>query len=174
MNIISSIINFLKSLFNSKTTSSDKAITQTTDRNKKYALIVGMETSAKFGSCPGADKDSNTMNALIGQYMDSTHIQRLNNASATRAAVVSALNEQIAKVPADGLFVFTYSGHGGQNSWSSSAKNEIDGKDEFLCLNDGGLLDDDLWTIFNRCKGRIFVVFDCCHSGTMYRLANGE
>ena len=82
----------------------------------------------------------------------------------------NALKEQIAKVPEDGLFIFTYSGHGGQYNKSSSAKNETDGRDEFLCLYDGALIDDELWTIMNECKGRVLCIYDCCHSGTMYRL----
>lgn len=82
----------------------------------------------------------------------------------------NALKEQIAKVPEDGLFIFTYSGHGGQYNKSSSAKNETDGMDEFLCLYDGALIDDELWTIMNECKGRVLCIYDCCHSGTMYRL----
>ena len=82
----------------------------------------------------------------------------------------NALKEQIAKVTEDGLFIFTYSGHGGQYNKSSSAKNETDGRDEFLCLYDGALIDDELWTIMNECKGRVLCIYDCCHSGTMYRL----
>ena len=88
----------------------------------------------------------------------------------TVAAVKKALEDQIEKVPEDGLFIFTYSGHGGQYDKSSTAKDETDGKDEFLCLYDGALIDNDLWVIFNKCKGRVFFVADCCHSGTIYRL----
>ena len=176
MKILNAIIGFFKNLFGKKTEGDGdcdncevKDVCQTTDRSKKYALVVGMESS-KWGACPGSTKDSNVMLELIKQYVDNDHIIKYNNGQGTVAAVKKALQEQIAKVPEDGLFIFTYSGHGGQNNYSSSAKDETDGKDEFLCLYDGGLIDNDLWTIFNQCKGRVFVVFDCCHSGTMYRL----
>lgn len=174
MNILKSILNFLKKLFDGSTSNGDCESCHakdcaTIDKSKKYAVIVGMETS-KYGACPGADKDSNTMLWMITQYVDNSHIVKLNNKQATRTAVVNALKSQIAKVPEDGLFVFTYSGHGGQGNYSSTAKDETDGKDEFLCLYDGALIDNDLWTIFNQCKGKVFVIFDCCHSGTMYRL----
>lgn len=49
-------------------------------------------------------------------------------------------------------------------------KDESDGMDEFLCLYDGQMIDNELWTIFGQCKGRIFFVADCCHSGTIFRL----
>lgn len=178
MKLIDAIIGFFKSLFGKNPDGNcddctDRTVCQTTDKNKKYVVIVGMETS-KWGGCPGADKDSNTMLSLIKQYVDDSHIVKLNNKQATVKAVTDALNEQIAKVPEDGLFIFTYSGHGGQNGKSASAKNETDGRDEFLCLYDGGLIDDDLWTIMNKCKGRVVCIYDCCHSGTMYRLPNEE
>ena len=53
------------------------------------------------------------MLGLIGQYMDSSHIVKLNNGQGTVDNVRKALAEQIEKVPEDGLFVFAYSGHGG-------------------------------------------------------------
>ena len=49
-------------------------------------------------------------------------------------------------------------------------KDESDGMDEFLCLYDGALIDNEMWVIMNACKGRVFCIYDCCHSGTMYRL----
>ena len=179
MKLIDIILNFLKSLFKKSDSNGNcpecevKDVCQTTDKNKKYAVIVGMETS-KWGSCPGADRDSNTMNAMISQYVDSSHIVRLNNKQATVSAFRKALTDQIAKVPEDGLLILTYSGHGGQYSKSSSAKDETDGKDEFLCLYDGAFIDNELWTIFGNCKGRVVQIFDCCHSSTMYRLPNEQ
>lgn len=179
MKIINAIIGFFKNLFGGKKPNANgecsdcevKEVCQTTDRTKKFALVVGVESS-KWGACPGSTKDSNVMLELIKQYVDDDddHIVKLNDRQGTVEAVRNALVDQIAKVPEDGLFIFTYSGHGGQNNRSSSAKDETDGRDEFLCLYDGGLIDNDLWEMFNQCKGRVFVVFDCCHSGTMYRL----
>lgn len=179
MKLIDIILSFLKSLFNKPTNNgdcdecTDRTVCQTTDKTKKYALVVGMETS-KWGGCPGADKDSNTMFSLIKQYVDADNIKRLNNAQATVSAFKKALTDQIAKVPEDGLLILTYSGHGGQYNKSSSAKDETDGRDEFLCLYDGALIDNDLWEMFGWCKGRILFVADCCHSGTIYRLPSEE
>lgn len=179
MKLINKLIEFFKTLFGKGSANgecgdcSEKDICQTVDRSKKYALIVGVESS-KWGACPGSTKDSNVMLGLVQQYVNDDHIIKYNDKQGTVAAVKKALEEQIAKVPDDGLFIFTYSGHGGQYNKSSSAKDETDGMDEFLCLYDGGLIDNDLWTIFNKCKGRIFFVADCCHSGTIYRLPSEQ
>lgn len=172
MQVIISILNFFKNIFN-KSKNNDcvicdnRSTCQTVDKNKRYAIIIGVETS-KWGSCPGSRKDSNMMYDMISQY--TSNIVRLNDSSATVNKVRDALKEQIEKVTEDGICYITYSGHGGQTPKKTNASNETDGKDEFLCLYDGYILDDELWTIFGECKGRIFVVFDCCHSSTMFRL----
>lgn len=173
MKWIKYLINLVKSIFSDNEecdTCFEKKCETLTNENR-YAVIVGMEKS-KWGNCPGADRDSNTMLSMISQYVDSSHIIKLNNAQATGTNVVNALKNQIAKVPEDGLMIFTYSGHGGQNNKSSNAKDEVDGKDEFLCLYDSGLIDNDIWVMFNQCKGRILFICDSCHSSTMYRLPN--
>ena len=175
MKIIDTIINFIKRVFNKSPNTEDcvdcseKSVCQPIDKNKKYALLIGMEIS-KWGSCPGANLDSNNMLGMVSQFVDSNHIVKLNDGKATKFAVVKALQDQIAKTPEDGIFVFTYSGHGGQMNASSTAKNETDGKDEFLCLYDNYLIDNDLWDIFNKCKGRILFIVDACHSSTMFSL----
>ena len=117
MKILTIIFDIIKEIFSKKTTDecdtcSDRVACTPIDRSKKYAVIVGLDNS-KWGSCPGADLDSNNMLGMISQFVDSSHIVKLNDGKATKAAVVKALNEQIAKVPEDGIFVFTYSGHGG-------------------------------------------------------------
>ena len=174
MKLIDIIVGFFKKIFSKKNDGEcgecyEKDVCQTVDRSKKYALIVGVEFS-KWGTCAGSNRDSDTMLGLIKQYVDGSHIVKLNNGQATTIAVRKALKEQIAKVPEDGLLIFAYSGHGGQTPKKSNASNETDGKDEFLCLYDGYILDDELWTIFGECKGRILFIVDACHSGTMYRL----
>lgn len=71
MKIINAIIGFFRNLFGKKPAGDGdcgncevKDICQTTDRNKKFAVIVGMENS-KWGRCSGSDKDSNVMLGLI-------------------------------------------------------------------------------------------------------------
>lgn len=177
MKLIDIILDFIKGVFSRKAEGEcdscfDRNACDPIDKSKKYAVIVGLDAS-KWGSCPGADLDSNNMLGMISQFVDSSHIVKLNDGKATKSAVVKALKDQMAKVPEDGLFVFTYSGHGGQMKSSSTAKNETDGKDEFLCLYDNYLIDNDLWDLFNQCKGRILFIVDACHSSTMFSLIQG-
>lgn len=62
--------------------------------------------------------------------------------------------------------ILYYSGHGGQNYYGDSS--EADGKDEYLCLYDCGLLDNTIWNTISQGKN-VMLIFDCCHSETMYR-----
>jgi len=51
----------------------------------------------------------------------------------------------------------------------SSDPFETDGRDEYICCYDEGVLDNDIWNIVSSAKGRVFLIFDCCHSQTMFR-----
>lgn len=66
--IINSILRFVKNLFTKNSddcdSCSDRTVCQTLDRNKKYAVILGLEKS-KWGSCSGSTKDSDTMFGMI-------------------------------------------------------------------------------------------------------------
>ena len=127
-------------------------------------VIVGMKNSAKFGKCLGADIDAATMTGILTKYGKPVILQDSN---ARKSAVVSALTEAIK---AD-LCIFFYSGHGGSDRFSDTKfdSTETDGKDEYLCLYDTYLRDTEIWSIISKAKGRVFMIFDCCHSATMFR-----
>ena len=131
----------------------------------RYALVLGIEKSAKFGACPGAKRDSLQMKKLLS---DKAALEYLSDANATKAHVVQMMKDLISKVPPDGMFILTYSGHGGSQRFADT-KNETDGQDEYLCLYDGYLKDDDIWDMVTKCRGKVFLFFDCCHSETMFR-----
>ena len=125
-------------------------------------VCIGMENSAKYGKCPGAGVDAARMYNLFKQnFHDVTLLQ---SGAATKAAVVAAM-ENAAK--ADFMILF-YSGHGG-----SAPGPEEDGRNEYLCLYNAMMLDDEVWAIITKCKGRVWLIFDCCHSETMYREYDG-
>lgn len=138
----------------------------------KY-LCVGMETSKRFGSCPGCQKDAERMAYLMSKdfgYAGDTLI----SGQATKEAVVSKLKAGIEATPEDGLFLFFYSGHGGQERLGGAEPTGADKDDEYLCLYDTHMLDDEIWSIVSKCKGRVFLYFDACHSATMYRSVASE
>ena len=131
-------------------------------------LCIGMENS-KFGNCPGAQVDATRMHNLLKKYSNKTTLLISNKA--TKSVVVQKMKE----VCQNDLAIIYYSGHGGDKKQTEETKlnfEEPSGKDQFLCLYDGGMLDDEIWSIISNAKGRVVLIFDCCHSGTMFRSAN--
>ena len=150
----------------STTNSTGNAASTNQTAVKVSAVVVGMENSRFAGSCPGAKYDSDRMFKLISQY--TSDIVLLQDASATRAAIINAMKKGVANA-ADGLFVFYYSGHGGSDPFPNTGIEETDGCDEYLCPYDTYLIDNDIWKIISASKGRVFIIFDCCHSQTCFR-----
>ena len=124
-------------------------------------VVVGMGVSGRYGKCPGADVDAVTMNRILSNYGKPTV---LVNQQATKAAVVNALKEAAKK----DLMIFFYSGHGGQER-VGDLSGEPDLKNEHLCLYNTYMLDNEIWEIVKGAKGRVVLIFDCCHSETMFR-----
>lgn len=134
-------------------------------------VVIGMETSQRFGSCPGCEKDSSLMAKLFRDAYGYP-VTLLQSEQATRVNVILAIQDAIRKTPEDGLFILYYSGHGGQellNAYNTEEPEGADKEDEYLCLYDTYLLDNEIWQLITRCKGRVFCCFDACHSKTMFR-----
>lgn len=140
------IVRYIKSLFSLATGKSKLA-----SKSDTACLVVGMERSKKFGSCPGANHDSNEMGKVLAKYGRTTLLQ---DGMATTGSIRSALTEAVKR----DLAIFYYSGHGGKS-----------GDSEFLCPSDGKFWDREIWDIVSNARGRVVLIFDCCHSGHMYR-----
>lgn len=136
------------------------------DSKTTSVVVIGMEKSKVYGNCPGAQFDSDRMYQFFKAKFDDVVL--LQNNRATKSAVLAALNNA---AKADFTIVF-YSGHGGSDPFpDTDIKNETDGKDEYLCLYDSYLRDNDIWKIISTKNGRTWMIFDCCHSETMFRSA---
>jgi hypothetical protein len=133
------------------------------DERDTSCVVVGMQNSSTYGSCSGSKLDSDNMCNVLSRYGNTKLLQ---SKQATRSTVISALDNALKKK----LCVFYYSGHGGQEKNSKG----VDGMAEFLCLNDGPLYDFEIWNYIQSAKGRVVMIFDCCHSATMYREIPGE
>ena len=129
---------------------------------KTGIVVVGVQHSAKYGTCPGAAVDSANMTALLSKYGTPVVLQ---DAKATKAAVSNAL---LNAVKNNDLAIFFFSGHGGSERLGD-VSDEADGKNEFICLYNTYMLDNEIWNIISQAKGRVFMIFDCCHSETMFR-----
>ena len=128
------------------------------------AVIVGVENSKFAGNCPGAKRDSNNMTSFLKKRVGKT--VTLQDKEATKSAVKKALSDAVESYD---YVVFYYSGHGGSEALSTTGIEEDDGQDEFLCLYDTWMLDNEIWNIISKAKGKVFLIFDCCHSETMFR-----
>lgn len=138
-----------------------------TDGPVRY-LVVGMETSRRFGSCPGCEIDAKRINAILSNAFGYKGDILISD-QATKVVVASKLREGISATPDNGMFIFCYSGHGGQEYLGGKEPDGAERQDEYLCLYDTYMQDDEIWEIVSKCKGRVFLYFDACHSATMYR-----
>lgn len=139
---------------------------QQADKDSTGVLCIGMENS-RFGNCPGARVDATRMHDLLKKNY-SNHTTLLLSQQATKAVVIQKMQEVCKK----DLAIIFYSGHGGDQKQSAATKlnwPEPTGKDQFLCLYDAALLDDEIWHIICGAKDRVVLICDCCHSGTMFR-----
>ena len=124
-------------------------------------VCIGVE-NGWAGACPGAAVDAKRMAKLL--KLQAGNAKLLLDKEATVNNVKAALSDA---VKSDFAVVF-YSGHGGQDSRGDAS--EADGKDEFMCLYDKPLYDNDIWKILSTGK-RVLLICDCCHSATMFRTA---
>ena len=130
--------------------------------DKTGIVIVGMQHSKRYGACEGASLDAGRMLGVLSKYGKPVVLQ---DRQATKAAVTTALQNAVQN---NDLTIFFYSGHGGSDP-IGDVSNETDGRNEYLCLYDTYMLDNEIWSIVSQSKGRVFMIFDCCHSETMFR-----
>ena len=136
------------------------------NKDTTSVLCIGMEKS-KYGECTGSQLDALRMFGLLSRSY-SKHATILISEQATRATVIQKMIETCQ----NDLAIIFYSGHGGEKRQTETTKEnfpEPSGKDQHLCLYDNYLLDDEIWEIICQAKGRVVLIFDCCHSATMYR-----
>jgi hypothetical protein len=93
----------------------------------------------------------------------------LINAAATLPAVSAAAAAACSGLKPGGLLILFGSSHGAQRQDFDG--DEPDGRDEAICLYDGAVTDDVVWSLLSRVPPgvRVWMVTDCCHSGTNFR-----
>lgn len=140
---------------------------------KASYLCVGMEMSGRFGACLGCKRDAEGLASLMkGSFGYRGDV--LISEQATKKRVSELLVKGIESTPEDGIFLFFYSGHGGQEWLGGSEPEGSDMMDEYICLYDSHMLDDEIWSIVSKCRGRVFLYFDACHSETLYRSVSSD
>lgn len=141
----------------------------------RRALCVGINdypgSKMDLAGCVNDAKDWQAL--LEGRGYSVAH---LHDAAATRAAILAGLQTLIGGAGDGDSLVFTFSGHG---SWlPDDDADEPDARDEMMCpydvMQDQFLLDDDLHAMFSLKPdtASLFVIADCCHSGSVVRYAS--
>jgi hypothetical protein len=138
-----------------------------------WGVFVGIaDYDGRMSDLPLCDEDAIRLRDRLAHrgFLDPAHTVLLTNQTATRAGMEEALRLMAERVGPEDRFVFFFSGHGGQTTWSADS-NEVDGLDEFICpsnaWNPGAdFTDDQLASWFDRIPARLGMVFlDSCNAG---------
>lgn len=138
---------------------------------KKEALLIGINyvgTSAQLNGCINDVKNVKKMLENDHKYTNITILTEDEKVQPTRNNILRAI-KTLVKSSADTLYLH-YSGHG--SYMADNNREESDRRDEALVPVDyqksGLIRDDDIKKILSTlpAKKKLFVVLDCCHSGT--------
>jgi hypothetical protein len=150
----------------------------------KRAVVVGVDLyqdTASFLPLRGCGNDADSIVALLQSRFGfkAEEIILLKNQEVTLEALRKTLQKNLVdELPADGVGVFYYAGHGlgipDQNG------DEADGLDEALVLHDTSktnlgsyLVDDEIQVLLEAVKTpNLLMLLDTCHSGTANRTAS--
>jgi hypothetical protein len=142
---------------------------------KAISLHIGLngvdpaEYEGWDGELTACEFDAKDMLAIAKRQKFTTSTSLLTK-KATADAVITAMQTAAKQLASGGLFLLTYSGHGGQVPDRNG--DERDRQDETWVLYDRMLVDDELYALWAKFKAgsRILVLSDSCHSGTVTRL----
>lgn len=141
------------------------------------SLLVGLKSVDPLlyrgwdgrNGCWGCELDVDNIENILQPFSYKMSILKTRAASAS--AILSGLSDAAKKCQSGDMFVFYFSGHGGQQPDSSG--DEQDGKDETLVAYDREVIDDELNAIWTKFKSgvRIFMLSDSCNSGTNFKMS---
>lgn len=117
--------------------------------------------------CWGCELDVDNMGRILTPL--GYEVRMLKTAEATRDGILSSLYRASENTVSGDIFVFYYSGHGGQQPDQNN--DEVDGQDETLVAYDREVIDDKVHEALGRFNAGVHVVMisDSCNSGTNYR-----
>jgi len=174
MNIWTLLNSLIKLIFgkppvtNTTTTTSTK--TEIPAGKTKIALCMGInDYPGTNNDLQGCVNDAKDWAELLTNCYGFKDCKVLLNNAVTKNNVKNAMEKMLTGSKAGDIMVITYSGHG--TSVVDSQNDEIDGKDEAICLYDGLLLDDEIRAIFDKLPKDVKLTFisDSCFSGSVTR-----
>jgi len=140
---------------------------------KKRALCFGInDYPGSSNDLRGCLNDVSDWTSLLRDVYRFDQLTNITNANCTRNNIKKAMEEIINISMPNDVLVISYSGHG--TYVADRDGDEIDGKDEAICLYDGFLIDDEIKEIMSKIKDdvRTTIIFDSCFSGTATRAFN--
>lgn len=146
----------------------------TNDDPIKVGLLVGCNYKNTNMELKGCINDVDTMFHYLFRKLDYDYLLTLTDDTVilpTKKNILEQLQIMSSRLESGDFLFFHCSGHGTQIL--DRNKEEMDGKDEvFIGLDGLGITDDEFASIFSsiQCKATIFIVMDCCHSGTIIDL----
>jgi len=142
---------------------------------KAMALLVGVKHVDRLryngwdgiSGCWGCELDVDNMERILSSLGYQTYA--LKTQQATSNNILSNLNNIARQLNRGDIFVFYYSGHGGQQPDRNG--DELDGKDETFVAYDRQIIDDEIDNIWVKIPAgvRIVMISDSCNSGSNYR-----
>ena len=138
-----------------------------------YDRIVGLFVGISDYNRPGlgdlrwtAQDAVQARDAMIRAGMAPSDGILLTDAEATAANVRAAVGRIAASGSERTLFVFFFSGHGGQYQRTTFQREDPDNLDESIELYDTAMLDDEVDALFAQIpSARQLIVLDACYSG---------
>lgn len=166
---------------------------------KKIALTIGIEyVKSSISTLKGTYNDSMNMTRFLMENgykvtnMNDTNYQVSSTKYPSKRNIVYWLNRLLSEANNGDRVVITYAGHGAQLQANRTSNfEELDNRDETLIpadynyAHDTALTDDELHALLkkylaNQPDTEVFILCDCCHSGTMadlkytYNYINGQ
>lgn len=136
-----------------------------------FAVMVGVSDYGNTQSnLPFTDDDARKLaESLRREGVLNPSSVVLTNAEATVAGVRDAFARVAAQAGPDDMFLFFFSGHGGQTDTAVSGL-EPDGRSESIVLRDGIIADSEMAQLFSGLNTRLsLLVLDACFSGGFAR-----
>jgi Caspase domain len=140
---------------------------------RRRAVCVGIDQYAPPNALAGCVNDANDWAAALRGF--GFDVSVMTNQDATWKGLNDVLTGLVSSARPGDVLVFQYAGHG-------TLVDDLDGdengnRDSALCpvdfMSGGFLIDDDIRRIFGGLQDGVSLTcfFDCCHSGTITRLA---
>lgn len=146
--------------------------------SKKFtALLVGIDYKGTTYELNGCINDANHMSQyLISQNISKDKIYILTDntpVKPTKINIINSFKKLLNDATSGEQLVFFYSGHGSQVDNVDKNKDTEPLDDVLLTIDANYIIDDELNQIIQenlKPNVKLFVLFDCCHSGTMLDL----